>query len=67
MESKTFTIPNINCGHCTHAVKMEVGEIPGVQSVSAEAATKEVTVQWEAPATWDKIEEVLVDINYAPA
>lgn len=67
MESKTFMVPNISCGHCTHTVKMEIGEIPGVKSVAADVATKEVTVEWESPATWDTIKSVLTEINYPPA
>jgi len=67
MSSKTFTVPNISCGHCTHTIKMELGDLPGVKSVQAEVASKEVTVEWETPATWDKIEATLVEINYPPA
>ena len=67
MSSKTFTVPNISCGHCTHTIKMELGELPGVKSVEAEVASRQVTVEWEAPATWDQIKAALVEINYAPA
>lgn len=67
MQSKTFTVPNISCGHCVHTVQMEVGDIPGVKSVKAEQDTKQVVVQWDDPATWDQIKALLVEINYAPA
>jgi copper chaperone CopZ len=67
MTTKTFTVPNISCGHCTHAIKMELGEVPGVQSVEADVATKNVTVEWKEPASWDMIKSVLVEINYPPA
>lgn len=67
MTSKTFTVPNISCGHCVHTVQMEVGDIPGVKSVKAEQGTKQVVVEWDAPATWEQIEALLVEINYAPA
>jgi len=67
MTTKTFSVPNINCGHCTHAIEMELGEIPGVNSVKADAATKEVTVDWQEPASWDRIRSVLEEINYPPA
>ena len=26
MENKTFTVPNISCGHCTHTIEMEVAD-----------------------------------------
>ena len=67
MASKTFEIPNISCGHCVMTVKREVGELDGVVSVKAEESTKMVTVEWNEPATWDEIKELLVEINYAPA
>jgi copper chaperone len=66
MTTKTFTVPNISCGHCTRTVEMEVGEVAGVESVTADVNTRQVTVEWEAPATWDKIKSVLEEINYPP-
>jgi copper ion binding protein len=66
MAEKTFTVPNISCGHCVHTVKMEVGDIEGVSRVDADEKTKQVTVVWDDPATWDKIRETLVEINYPP-
>lgn len=67
MTTKTFNVPNISCGHCTHAIEMELGEIPGVNSVKADVATKQVTVDWQEPASWDRIKSVLEAINYPPA
>lgn len=67
MASKTFTVPNISCGHCTHTIKMELSDLAGVKSVSADQESKLVTVEWEAPATWEQIQATLVEINYPPA
>ena len=64
MNSKTFTVPNISCGHCTHTIEMEVGELAGVSSVKAVEATKQVTVEWGDPASWEKIQALLQEINY---
>lgn len=66
MHSKTFTVPNIHCGHCTHTIEMEVGELAGVTNVKAVEATKQVTVEWDEPATWEKIRATLQEINYPP-
>ncbi len=66
MESKTFVVPNISCGHCVHTIQSEVADVEGVKSVKADQQTKKVTVQWDTPATWDKIEQVLKEINYPP-
>ncbi len=67
MESKTFNVPNISCAHCVHTIESEVGELPGVKVVHADEQSKQVTVTWDAPATWPKISAVLTEIEYAPA
>lgn len=67
MESKTFMVPNISCGHCVHTIKMELGDLAGVKSVKADQDSRQVVVEWGEPATWEQIKSLLVDINYAPA
>jgi copper chaperone len=66
MESKTFVVPAISCEHCTHTVETELKELAGVQSVKAEVESKQVTVSWDEPASWDQIEGLLQEINYPP-
>jgi copper chaperone len=66
MSTKTFTVPTISCDHCTRTIEMEVGELAGVEAVTANVDTKQVTVEWEAPATWDDIKAVLQEINHPP-
>ena len=67
MESKTFTVPNISCGHCVHTVQMEVGDLAGVSRVMANQDSKQVVVEWGQPATWDQIKNLLAEINYPVA
>lgn len=67
MSTKTFTVPNISCSHCTHTIEMEVGDLAGVQSVQADEATKQVTVTFDDPASWESIQALLVEIEYPPA
>ena len=64
MQSKTFTVPNISCGHCTHTIEMELGDIAGVKSVQADLDSRQVVVEWGEPATWEQIEAMLAEINY---
>ena len=64
MQSKTFKVPNISCGHCVHTVQNEVGELEGVTRVEASESTKMVTVEWESPQSWENIEALLAEINY---
>lgn len=67
MATKTFIAPDISCNHCTHTIKMELGDLSGVQQVEADVDSKQVTVEWDAPATWDEIKDLLVEIGYPPA
>lgn len=67
MSNKTFMVPSISCGHCTQTIKMELEELAGVKAVSASADTKQVMVEWDAPATWDGIKSTLVEINFPPS
>lgn len=67
MTTKTFVVPNISCGHCTHTIEQEVAEMAGVQSVKADQETKQVTVAWDSPASWEEIKSLLQEINYPPA
>jgi copper chaperone len=64
MTTVTYTVPAISCGHCTRTIETEVGELQGVQSVKAEEASKKVVITFDAPATEEKIKELLAEINY---
>jgi copper chaperone CopZ len=64
MTTVTYSIPAIHCGHCTHTIEMEVGDLQGIQSVKADQATKRVQISFEAPATEEKIKALLAEINY---
>ncbi len=66
MNTKTITVPSISCGHCTNTIEMEVGELAGVKNVNAVADTKQVTIEWESPATWDEINDTLQEIGFPP-
>ena len=64
MERGTFNIPNISCGHCTSAIENELGELEGVSTVKGNIENKTVMVEWDAPASHEKIIETLKEINY---
>ena len=67
MESNKFLIPNITCGHCVMTIEKELSEIQGVSKVEGDHEVKEVTVEWDAPATLEKIKSTLNEINYPPS
>jgi DNA-binding FrmR family transcriptional regulator/copper chaperone CopZ len=66
MTTKTFSVPNISCGGCANTIERKVGQLAGVTGVRAVPTTKQVTVNWEEPATWEKIQGALQEINYPP-
>lgn len=43
----TYTVAGMSCGHCKSAVESEVGQVPGVEFVDADPATKLVVVRGE--------------------
>lgn len=67
MEKKTFQVPNIGCNGCVNSIKGELNELDGVKSVEGVVDTKMVTVEYDAPASWDQIVEKLTAIEYPPA
>ena len=64
MNTVMYTVPAIHCGHCTHTIEMEVGELQGVQTVKADQDTKKVQITFDAPATEEKIKTLLAEIDY---
>ncbi len=64
METKTFKAPAIHCGHCTMTIERELGEMGGVTQVKADPGSKQVTVTWGAPATWEQIKALMEEIGY---
>ncbi len=67
MEQRTFTVPNIGCDNCVSTIVNELSQKPGVLRVAGDVDTKRVSVEWEAPMTWDAIVETLEEIDYSPA
>ena len=64
MQTKTLTVPNISCGHCVMTIKKELSEVEGVSKVEGDPGNKSITLEWDVPATLEKIQETLKEINY---
>ena len=64
MTTVTYSVPAIHCGHCTHTIEMEVGELQGVQAVKADQATRKVEITFDEPASEEKIKTLLAEIDY---
>jgi copper chaperone len=67
MSTVTYKIPSIHCGHCTHTIEMELGELEGVESVRADLESKQVTVVFNPPADDTKVRALLTEIEYPAA
>lgn len=67
MKSITYSIPSISCHHCVHTIESELSEMEGVKSVKADAGSKKATVEFDTPASEERIEALLTEINYPPA
>lgn len=64
IDTKKLSIPNITCGHCVMTIKRELSDIDGVSKVEGDPNTKEITIEWDSPATLEKIKSTLKEINY---
>jgi copper chaperone CopZ len=64
MNTLTVKTPDISCGHCVHTIQSEVGELAGVQQVTANEQTKLVTIVYDQPATEQQVKELLAEIGY---
>jgi len=67
MNTVTYSIPNISCGHCVHTIQTELIELEGVKEVRASADTKSVVIVFDLPANEEKIKALLSEINYPVA
>lgn len=67
MNTVTYSIPAINCGHCVHTIKTELSDLEGVKSVEGDPASKSITVKFDQPATEETIKSLLKEINYPAA
>ncbi len=64
MTTIKYSVPGINCNHCVHTIQSELIELDGIKTVTADANTKEVIVDYDLPATPESIESFLAEINY---
>jgi copper chaperone CopZ len=67
MESRTYKVPNISCGHCVHTIQTELRDVKGITRVDVDQASKRVDVEFVPPATDEGIRTALAEINYPVA
>jgi len=66
METKTFKVPNMTCNGCVSTVRSEIEQLAGVVNVDINKPAQLVSVEWDSPASWDIIQQTLIEIDYAP-
>lgn len=64
MTTLNLNVPAMHCNHCVHTIKMELEEMDGVGNVGVDLDTKNVVVDFEPPATEEKVRDLLKEINY---
>ncbi|MEE9494942.1 MAG: heavy-metal-associated domain-containing protein [Desulfobacterales bacterium] len=64
METTTLSVPKISCGHCVMTIKEELSGLEGVKGVQGDPENKNITVEWETPASLEKIKDSLKKIDY---
>ena len=66
MQTLTYSVPGISCGHCRVAITGEVTQVDGVNNVSVDLESKVVTVTGagvDDAAVRDAIDEAGYDVN----
>jgi copper chaperone len=64
MQTKTYTVTGMTCGHCVNAVSTEVGQIPGVTGVQVDLASGAVTVTREQPLDDEAVRAAVDEAGY---
>lgn len=66
METLTYSVPGLHCGHCKEAVEREISSLDGVAAVEADLESKVVTVS--GPALSDQaLREAIEEAGYDAA
>ncbi|MGC4042580.1 MAG: heavy metal-associated domain-containing protein [Armatimonas sp.] len=66
MSTSTFTAPEIECQGCANSIKKSVGNVPGVQSVEVDIATKQVSVAHDASTPMTAIATAIEKAGFTP-
>ena len=64
MQTICYSIPNISCHHCIMRITQALTAVEGVLSVEGDIPGKQVSVEFEAPATDELIRAKLEEIGY---
>ena len=66
MNTITYNILTVNCGHCKMNIEREVGKLSGVTSVTVDVEAKKAIIKYNSPTTKIEIEKLLIEMGYPP-
>jgi copper chaperone CopZ len=64
MSTAVFTVSGMSCGHCEKSVSEELGSLPGVIEVSADAKAGTVAVTSEQPLDDEAVRAAVDEAGY---
>jgi copper chaperone CopZ len=68
MATTVLTVPDISCEHCVRSVTEALTPIDGIQTVSVDLPTKQVTVAYDqSQVDVEKMKDVLAEEDYPVA
>jgi copper chaperone CopZ len=68
MATTVLTVPDISCEHCVRSVTEALTPIDGIQTISVDLPTKQVTVAYDqSQVNVEKMKEVLAEEDYPVA
>ena len=67
MNTSSYTVVGMTCGHCVSAVTEEVSALPGVTAVDVDLASGGLTVTSEAPVDEDAVRAAVEEAGYEVA
>lgn len=67
MKTISYKIPAIHCNHCIMRIKNSLVALEGVEAVESDLDDKSVEVEFDSPATEERIREKLAEIGYPAA
>jgi copper chaperone len=63
VETRVYTVSGMHCAHCENAVRVELAQVEGVESVHVDLETKRVTVS-AAPLDDALLREAIREAGY---
>ena len=65
VNTTTYTVTGMTCGHCAASVRAEISAIPGVTDVAVDVASGAVEVTAKQPVTREQVAAAVDEAGYA--